>query len=80
MQPKPVTCCAPFEVGTCEDAFFLSVVSREPMTATLLSFRWFRHYITRTSIDQHGATEGCKGCTGDARRHSTLRSVSAISV
>ena len=36
MQPKPVICCAPFEVGTCEDAFFLSVVSREPHTATLL--------------------------------------------
>ena len=29
-----------------------------------------RHYITRAAVDQHGATEGCRGCTGESKRHS----------
>jgi hypothetical protein len=30
-----------------------------------------RHYITRAAVDQHGATEGCRGCTGESKWHST---------
>ena len=30
-----------------------------------------RRYITRAVVDLHGATEGCRGCAGTAKRHST---------